>query len=60
MAQSLAKIYVHAVFSTHNRQPLIADPWREELFQLLSGAANNAGCQALIVGGVADHVHLLF
>ncbi len=60
MGQSLAKVYIHALFSTHNRQPLLSDSWREELFQLLGGAANNLGCQSLIVGGVADHVHLLF
>jgi len=60
MAQSLAKVYLHAVFSTKLREPILADDWREELFRVLGGAANNLGCQSLIVGGVADHVHLLF
>ncbi len=60
MPQSLAKIYVHAIFSTKNRQPIIHHNWREELFQVMGGAINNLGCQSLTVGGVADHVHLLF
>ena len=60
MPQSLAKVYLHAVFSTKNRVPLLADGWREDLFCVLGGATNNLGCQSLIVGGVADHVHLLF
>jgi putative transposase len=60
MPQSLAKVYLHAIFSTKNREPLLADEWREELFSVLGGATNNLGCQSLIVGGVADHVHLLF
>ena len=60
MPQSLAKVYLHVVFSTKNRVPLLADDWRDELFRVLGGAANNLGCQSLIVGGVADHVHLLF
>ncbi len=60
MAQSLAKVYIHAVFSTKNREPLLADAWRDELFHVLGGAANNQGCQSLIVGGTADHVHMLF
>jgi len=60
MPQSLAKIYIHAVFSTKNRQPILADPWREELFQVLGGIANNLGCQSMIVGGMPDHVHVLF
>lgn len=60
MSQSLAKVYLHAIFSTKHREPVLADGWREELFRVLGGAANNLGCQSLIVGGVADHVHLLF
>jgi len=58
--QSLAKVYLHIVFSTKNRAPLLADEWRDELFRVLGGAANNLGCQSLIVGGVTDHVHMLF
>ena len=60
MPQSLAKVYLHVVFSTKNRAPLLAHDWRPELFQVLGGATNNLGCQLLIVGGVTDHVHLLF
>src|SRR5204863_9447795 len=60
MPQSLARIYVHVIFSTKNRVPLLADAWREEVFRVLGGAVNNLGCQSLIVGGVADHAHLLF
>src|SRR5437879_1920656 len=60
MPQSLAKVYLHAVFSTKNGEPLLAGEWRDELFRVLGGATNNLGCQSLIVGGVADHVHLLF
>jgi REP element-mobilizing transposase RayT len=60
MSQSLAKVYLHVIFSTKDRAPDLADDWRDELFHVLGGAANNLGCQSLIVGGVADHVHLLF
>lgn len=30
------------------------------MFRVLGGASNNLGCPSLIVGGVADHVHMLF
>jgi putative transposase len=60
MAQSLAKVYLHAIFSTKNRAPVLADEWRDELFRVLGGTVNNLGCQSLIVGGIVDHVHLLF
>jgi putative transposase len=60
MAQSLAKVYIHAVFSTKNREPILANEWRDELFHVLGGTANHLDCQALTTGGVADHVHMLF
>src|SRR4051812_8520892 len=59
MPQSLAKVYVHVVFSTKNREPVLADTWRDELFSVIGGTANNLGCQSMIVGGIADHVHVL-
>ncbi|MGN6544487.1 MAG: IS200/IS605 family transposase [Aureliella sp.] len=60
MSQSLAKVYLHVVFSTKNRQPTLLPAWRDELFQVLGGLTNNLGCQSLVVGGVEDHVHTLF
>jgi putative transposase len=58
--QSLAKVYLHVIFSTKNREQLLAEVWREELFRIIGGSTNQLGCQSIIVGGVADHVHLLF
>lgn len=60
MPQSLAKIYIHAVFSTEGRQPILHDAWRDEFFTVLGGAANSLDCQSLIVGGTNDHAHILF
>lgn len=59
MPQSLSKVYLHVIFSTKYREPVLADAWQDELFHVLGGTANNLGCQSLIVGGIADHVHLL-
>jgi REP element-mobilizing transposase RayT len=60
MAQSLAKILVHTVFSTKERRPfLIDEKFREELHRYLGGILNHLGCQSIVVGGVADHVHVL-
>ena len=60
MPQSLAKILVHTVFSTKDRRPYLRDPaLREELHRYLGGILTNLDCQPVIVGGVADHVHLL-
>jgi putative transposase len=60
MPQSLAKILIHTVFSTKDRRPLLHDKLlREELHRYLGGILANHGCQPLIIGGVADHVHVL-
>ena len=60
MAQSLAKIIVHTVFSTKERRPFLRDQTlREELHRYLGGILSHRDCQPIIVGGVEDHVHLL-
>lgn len=60
MGQSLNKIYVHLVFSTKHRQPLIGDSIKEELFSYLGGICKNLECNPIQVGGHKDHVHILF
>src|SRR5260370_37538023 len=60
MGESLAKVYVHLVFSTKNRQPLLLDPdIRGQCHAYLAGACKARGSPSLIVGGGADHVHIL-
>ena len=60
MPQSLAKILVHTVFSTKDRRPFLRDKaLRDELHRCLGGILTNHDCQPIIVGGVADHVHIL-
>ena len=60
MAQSLAKILVHTVFSTKERRPFLRDAaLRDELHRYLGGILMNLDCQPVIAGGVEDHVHLL-
>lgn len=60
MGQSLVKNYVHLVFSTKHRQPLIQPPVEEELHAYLGGVLKQLDCPVLTVGGYTDHVHLLF
>jgi REP element-mobilizing transposase RayT len=60
MSQSLAQIYLHLIFSTKNRAPFLQDQTtRGDMHAYLAGICRNQGAPALIVGGVADHVHLL-
>ncbi len=60
MPQSLAQIYVHLVFSTKERQPLLLDgAFRKQTHAYLAGICQRQDSPALIIGGVADHVHIL-
>ncbi len=58
MGQSLVKNYLHIVFSTKNRLPLINFPYENELYAYLGGICNNMDCQTVKIGGAKDHVHI--
>ena len=61
MPQSLARLLVHLVFSTKNRIPFLQSPQlRSEVHVYLTATLKGQDCEPLQVGGVADHVHLLF
>ena len=60
MPTSLSNVIIHAVFSTKSRVPLLENPnLRLETHRYLGGLAKTLKCRPLIVGCVADHVHLL-
>jgi len=60
MPQSLAKIYIHLIFSTKDRQPLIPDEVRAELHRYIGGILRECDSTLIEAGSVADHIHLLF
>ena len=59
MAHTFTNLLYHIVFSTKNRQLLIDDDIKEDLFAYLGGTVRGINGDALIVNGTADHVHLL-
>lgn len=59
MPSTFLSLHYHAVFSTKDRRPFIASPWRARLHEYLGGTVNGLGGISQQVGGVADHVHLL-
>ena len=60
MPQSLSRILVHLVFSTKNRESVLSAELQSELHPYLATTLDNMDCPSLRVGGVADHVHMLF
>ncbi|MCB0593741.1 MAG: transposase [Phaeodactylibacter sp.] len=59
MAQSLAQVYLHSVFSTKYRQNLIIPEVESQLYAYIGGIINNLGGRPLIINGVPDHVPIL-
>lgn len=60
MSQSLARVLIHTVFSTKDREPAFHDAaFRSEVYSYLGGCAKALDCLPIKIGGVADHVHLL-
>jgi len=59
MPQSLSKVWVHLIFSTKHREPLIGPEIRPRLHAYMVGILDNLKSPSLQTGGVADHVHIL-
>lgn len=60
MPQSLAKIYLHLIFSTKGRIPIINGQIREPLHAYMATVLKNLGCHAKLINSVLDHIHILF
>jgi len=61
MAQSLARLWTHLIFSTKDRFPFLTDKvLRREMHAYLAEMLRKHDCETLIVGGVTDHAHSLF
>ena len=59
MSQSLAQNFIHLIFSTKDRQPLITEAVQGRLYPYLAKAFAGQESPAVKIGGVADHVHVL-
>ena len=60
MSQSLSQLYVHLVFSTKHREPLLLSPLRGQMHAYLATVLKNQDSPAVKFGGTSDHVHSLF
>ena len=60
MPQSLCKNFIHLIFSTKNHKPFLKEDIRSEVHTFLGGILRNWDSPSLIIGGVEDHVHIMF
>lgn len=59
MGQSLVKNYLHIIFSTKYREPLINDSVEKELYSYIGGICKKLECHPIKIGGYTDHIHIL-
>ena len=59
MGQSLVKNYIHIIFSTKYRIPLILDSIQDELYSYIGGICKQLECYPVKIGGYIDHIHIL-
>lgn len=60
MAQSLTRLYAHLIFSTKNREPLIDDAIQPRVHSYIAAMVRDLDSPWVAVGGITDHVHILF
>jgi REP element-mobilizing transposase RayT len=59
MGQSRVKNYIHIVFSTKYRLPLIHETVEQELHAYLGGICKKLECHPIKIGGYTNHIHIL-
>ena len=60
MPHSYCNNLLHVVFSTRERKPTIPAALLAELWTVLAGIGRNHRLTMIKVGGMTDHVHILF
>jgi len=60
MPQSLSCLFVHAIFSTHNRIRFLDDlAQRQATYAYMAGISKHHGFTPILINGMSDHVHIL-
>ena len=60
MSKSFTSLYAHLVFSTKDRKPYLDDTIRARVHAYLATVVRDMKSSYVVVGGVVDHVHILF
>ena len=59
MANTFSQIYIQIVFAVKNRQSLITENFKEELYPYTTGIVRNQGQKLRAINGMPDHLHIL-
>jgi putative transposase len=59
MPSTFTSLFYHIVFGTKNREPFLAPRLLDPTHAYLGGCIRTAGGEAIQIGGISDHAHLL-
>jgi putative transposase len=59
MPQSYSSLWVHLVWSTKNRAPILTPVLKAEVYKVINDIANDHEIYLDCINGAEDHVHLL-
>ena len=60
MSHTFARIHIHLIFSTKERQKLIPKEMQPKLWSYMAGICHNKGIEPIAINGTDNHVHVLF
>ena len=60
MPHSFNKIWIHAIWATKERMPLLHQSKEEKIYRFISDQLRAQGCPVRIINGMPDHIHCLF
>ena len=59
MRSPYTQLYVHCVWATWDRQPLVVPAIEARLYTAITAKSEELKCEVMAIGGDLDHVHLL-
>ena len=59
MRQPYTQLYLHLVWATWDRMPLITPAIRQRIYGCIERQVKKHRCEVIAIGGMEDHVHLL-
>ena len=59
MRYSRVEMYIHLIWATWDRAPLITGDMETRLYDVMQHHASRMGARVIAIGGVEDHVHML-
>lgn len=60
MANTYTQIHIQTVFAVQDRQSLIKNEWKQELYKYITGIIQSNNHKVLQINGMTDHIHILF